>query len=99
MLIGGWGYYMRLHRNSLKLMGTIPLMTYCISVVFGHFRYQAAAFDDIEEQLPSVAAERERSDILRLCLLSDYSMNTRALLGEVRYSKAPSDYIYASLVN
>ena len=74
-------------------------MTYCVSLMFCHFKYQAPAFDDLDEQLPSLEAEIERNSIVKMCLLGDYSMNARALIGEVQYAKAPTEYIYSTLFN
>ena len=93
-----WGYYVKLHRNGLKMMGTVPLMTYCLTVLFCHFKHSAPSFDDVDGQLPNLEAEIEKSAIVKLCLLSDYSMNAKALLSEVQYAKAPTDYIYSTLV-
>ncbi len=93
-----WGYAVKLHKNNLKMMGTMPLVAYCMASMFCRYKYSAVAFNDIDEQLPSLEAEKERSQIIRLCLLGDYSMNARALLSEVQYAKAPSDYIYSTLV-
>lgn len=93
-----WGYFVKFHKNNLKMMGTMPLIAYCMTTMFCRYRYSVAAFDDINEQLASLEAEKERTQIIKLCLLGDYSMNSRALLSEVQYAKAPSDYIYSTLV-
>ena len=80
------------------MMSVIPMFSYLVVAIFAPFKYCAPSFDEIDITLPNLEAEIEKREIINLCLLGDYSMNTRALLSEVQYSKAPSDYIYSTLI-
>lgn len=79
-------------------MMMFPILAFGVSSVATHFKYSSQAFDDLTDEMPSIEAERDRMQVINLCLLGDYVMNTKAMLAEVEYCKAPSDYIYSTLV-
>ena len=91
-------YKYRLYKNSLKTMAIVPFLIYPGASVFTNLRYTTNVFDHILEPLPSIEAEKERLEVINFCLLGDYSLNTQALIAEVDLCKAPSDYIYSTLI-
>lgn len=89
---------MKLHRNSMKTMLMLPMLSVLTTSAITHYKYASQAFDDLTDHLPSIDADRDRQQIVNTCMLGDYVMNTKALMAEVDYCKAPTDYIYSTLV-
>lgn len=91
-------YKYRLYKNSLKTMAIVPFLIYPAVNLLTSYRFSTNVFDQIMEPLPSIEAEKERLEVVNFCLLGDYALNTKAMIAEVDLCKAPSDYIYSTLI-
>ncbi len=91
-------YLKKMYLNNIKLMILPPLLTYVIGKIYIRWAYHSVTFDDIERPLPDPEIEKQRQEIINMCLLSDYTMNMNALKQELEISRPPADYIYTSLL-
>lgn len=98
-ILTGLGIWkMKLHKSGNKTLLTLPLIGTATIGAFQRLQFTSMTFDDIDDALPNQKAEEERQAILNQCLVTDHLTAMKALREEITYCKAPTSYIYSTLI-
>lgn len=93
-----FGFLSKLHKNGLKLFCLAPVLSYFGTVIYTRYKFTSVAFDSLTSTLPDDEMESERQKIINDCLIGDYNLAMRAMTEEIDLCKAPTDYIYSTLI-